>query len=62
MWLKYEGFVDKVDEWWNSYYFQGSPSFILVCKLNVLKSDLRSWNEEVFGTIERQKKLLMEEL
>ena len=27
MWLKVEGFVEKVQQWWNSYCFMGSPSF-----------------------------------
>jgi hypothetical protein len=26
MWLKAEGFVERVQQWWNSYYFQGSLS------------------------------------
>ena len=26
MWLKVEGFVDKVRLWWNSYHFAGPPS------------------------------------
>ena len=29
MWLKVEGFVEKVQQWWNSYCFMGSPSFVL---------------------------------
>jgi hypothetical protein len=51
-----------VKQWWDSYHFQGSLSFILAHKLKVLKTDLRRWNEEVFGNIERQKKMLLEEL
>lgn len=34
----------------------------MTSKLTALKSDLNSWNEEMFGNIERQKKLLLEEL
>jgi hypothetical protein len=41
MWLKSEGFVDKVKQWWTSYQFQGSPSFILAHKLKALKANLR---------------------
>ena len=33
MWLKAEGFVDRVQQWWNGYSFAGSPSFILAQKL-----------------------------
>jgi hypothetical protein len=45
MWLKDEGFVDKVRPWWASYTFQGSPSFVLAKKLKALKVDLKLWNE-----------------
>lgn len=34
----------------------------MTSKLTALKSDLKAWNEEMFGNIERQKKLLLEEL
>ncbi|KAG2671254.1 hypothetical protein I3760_14G124900 [Carya illinoinensis] len=43
MWLKSEGFVDKVRHWWSSYQFHGTPSFILAGKLKVLKNDLKLW-------------------
>jgi len=29
MWLKVEGFVERVQQWWNGYCFMGSPSFVL---------------------------------
>jgi hypothetical protein len=45
-----------------SYYFQGFPNFILARKLKTLKVDLRMWNEEVFGNVERKKKLQMDYL
>ena len=28
VWLKVEGFVEKVQQWWTSYCFMGSPSFV----------------------------------
>ena len=43
MWLKAEGFLDKVK--WENYHFQGTPSYILAKKLIALKSDLKKWNE-----------------
>jgi hypothetical protein len=49
MWLKSEGFVDKVKLWWFSYYFQGTPNYNLAFKLKALKSDLKAWNEVEFG-------------
>jgi hypothetical protein len=62
MWLKVEGFVDRVRQWWLSYHFRGSPSFILAKKLKALKADLKSWNEQVFGNVEFHKKALLEKL
>ena len=40
MWLKAEGFLDKVKSWWENYHFQGTSSYILAKKLTALKSDL----------------------
>jgi len=40
MWLKAEGFVGKVKQWWDSYSFQGTPSFALACKLKALKKEI----------------------
>jgi hypothetical protein len=36
------------------------PSFILANKLKALKTDLKKWNEEVFGDIGKKKKELLE--
>jgi hypothetical protein len=55
MWLKSEGFVDREKLWWSSYHSQGTSSYILPCKLKALKSDLKAWNEEKFGNIEKKK-------
>jgi len=52
MWLKDEGFVERVRSWWDSYYFQSAPSFVLANKLKLLKNDLKKWNVEVFGNVE----------
>jgi hypothetical protein len=62
MWLKADGFVEKVRLWWSSYSFQGEPSFILAQKLKALKADLKKWNEQVFGNVEYRRKVLLEEL
>jgi hypothetical protein len=59
MWLKEEGFFDKVQQWWGSYSFSGSSSYILVQKLKALKLDLRRWNAEVFGDVNSRKNLLL---
>lgn len=54
MWLKEDGFVDRVRLWWSSYSFQGSPSFVLAQKLKAkaFKVDLKLWNEQVFGNVD----------
>ena len=41
MWLQVKGFVDRFQQWWISYNFSGSPSFILAQKLKALKADLK---------------------
>ena len=41
--LKVEGFVDRVQQWWNGYNFVGLPGFILAKKLRALKADLKKW-------------------
>uniref|UniRef100_A0A2N9J6S4 Reverse transcriptase domain-containing protein n=1 Tax=Fagus sylvatica TaxID=28930 RepID=A0A2N9J6S4_FAGSY len=51
MWLKAEGFVDRVRGWWNSYSFSGSASFIMANKLKALKADLKQWNSQEFGNV-----------
>jgi hypothetical protein len=62
MWLKADGFVGLVKQWWDSYSFHGTPSFVLACKLKALKQNLKTRNVEVFGTVERNKRKLLEEL
>uniref|UniRef100_A0A2N9HC79 Reverse transcriptase domain-containing protein n=1 Tax=Fagus sylvatica TaxID=28930 RepID=A0A2N9HC79_FAGSY len=48
MWLKAEGFVDRVRGWWASYSFPGSLSHSLASKLKALKMDLKQWNVNEF--------------
>jgi hypothetical protein len=55
MWLKSEGFHNRVQQWWNSYLYNGSPSYILNQKLKSLKVDLRRWNKEIFGDVNLRK-------
>jgi endonuclease/exonuclease/phosphatase family metal-dependent hydrolase len=62
MWLKADGFKEKVKEWWDSYIFYGTPGYIMACKLKALKVDLKKWNEEVFGNVGVKKNKLMSEL
>ena len=62
MWLKVEGFLDKVKSWWENYHFQGTPSYILAKKLTALKTDLKKWNKTDFGNITVKKQQLWSKL
>lgn len=62
MWLKSEGFVDRVKQWWFAYQFSSSPSFVFTAKLKALKNGLKLWNKHSFGYISDRKKSLVEEL
>jgi hypothetical protein len=62
MWLKEEGFVDKVRDWWGSFSFEGSPSFVMAKKLQALKEEIKKWNTEVFGDVGVRTKAWVEEL
>ena len=62
MWLKVDGFVAKVHQWWNSYQFQGFLSYILANKLKAFKADLRHWDAEEFGNVTLRRNELLAEL
>ena len=62
MWLRMDNFVNKVKEWWASYVFQGTSSFILAKKLAALKLDLEKWNEAEFGNVSFKKQALWSKL
>lgn len=49
--LRFDGFVNRVRQWWSSCNFHGSPSFIMAVKLKALKQDLKQLNEQVFGNV-----------
>jgi hypothetical protein len=51
MWLKTKGFVERVQDWWSSYHYEGTSSFILTNKLKALKVDLKKWNTKEFGNV-----------
>ncbi|RVW40781.1 Transposon TX1 uncharacterized 149 kDa protein [Vitis vinifera] len=62
MWLRVEGFMDKVKDWWQSYSFRGKPSFVFAKKLQALKYDLKRWNKEAFGNVTARKDAALEDL
>ena len=55
MWLKVEGFKDLIGGWWQGIVVRGNPSYRLAIKLKELKQNLKIWNKEVFGSLERNK-------
>ncbi|RVW17365.1 hypothetical protein CK203_069145 [Vitis vinifera] len=52
MWLKEEGFKEKVQKWWAGLNFSGFESFVLASKLKALKRLLKYWNRLDFGKVE----------
>ena len=59
MWLKTEGFVERVQDWWSSHHYEGTSSFILTNKLKALKVDLKKWNAKEFGNVSSWKNTLL---
>ncbi|KAK4594003.1 hypothetical protein RGQ29_017898 [Quercus rubra] len=62
MWLKTNGFTDRVQSWWNRHSFFGTPSFVFAKKLKALKEDIIQWNRLEFGHVSRKKTQLLETL
>ncbi|KAJ9682487.1 hypothetical protein PVL29_018413 [Vitis rotundifolia] len=62
MWLKEEGFKDKLQAWWESLNFSGIASFVLGVKLKALNPLLREWNRNVFGKVEVNKALALNQV
>ena len=56
MWLKIDGFVDRMHSWWNQHSFYGTPNFVLAKKLKALKEDIVQWNRREFGNVGINKK------
>ena len=52
MWLKSDGFVDRVNSWWNRHSFSGTPSYVFAKKLKAL-------NYQEFGNVGRRKNELL---
>jgi len=37
MWLEFEGFNDVIKEWWEEAWVNGFASFVVACKLKLIK-------------------------
>ena len=47
---------------WETYCFQGTPSYIFTMMLKALKLDLKQWNKVEFGNVAAKKQKLWNEL
>ncbi|KAJ9708504.1 hypothetical protein PVL29_000509 [Vitis rotundifolia] len=62
MWLKVKGFKDLIRSWWQGMEVNGSASFKLSAKLKELKRNLKFWNREVFGSLESNKVVALQQV
>ena len=62
MWLKVEGFKDLIRSWWRGMEVRGSASFRLAVKMKVIKQNLKVWNREVFGRLDCNKCLALQQV
>ena len=60
MWLKVEVFKDLVHSWWQGV--RGSGSYKLATKMKEIKQKLKVWNREVFGKLESNKSLALQQV
>ena len=62
MWLKVEGFVDRVQQWRNGYNFVGLPSFVLAKKLRSYWGFRMGNYSVIFKSKETEKLASLEEI
>ena len=62
MWLKVEGFKDLMRSWWQEMSVSGRASYKLATKLKVIKHNLKIWNREVFGSLESNKLVALQQV
>ncbi|KAL6320735.1 hypothetical protein AAG906_008735 [Vitis piasezkii] len=62
MWLKVEGFKDLLRGWWQEAGERGRASFRVATKLKFLKDKIKSWNRDVFGRLEVNKNLALQQV
>ena len=49
VWLEHPGFVRLLGEWWRDFHVTGWKSFVCKDKLQLLKANIRVWQQEVYG-------------
>lgn len=62
IWSTTEGYMDKIQLWWNGYNFTSLPSFVLARKLKALMKGMRKWNKWKYGDVGLTKEELLIEL
>ncbi|RVW39400.1 hypothetical protein CK203_099500 [Vitis vinifera] len=62
MWLTVEGFKDLVHSWWQGIDVKGSASYNLATKMKEIKQKLKVWNREVFGKLECNKSVALQQV
>nr|CAN73960.1 hypothetical protein VITISV_023007 [Vitis vinifera] len=62
MWLKVDGFKDLLRGWWQEAGGRGRASFRLATKLKSPKDKIKTWNRDVFGRLEVNKNLALQQV
>lgn len=62
MWLHNTDLLERMKVWWELFSFHGSAGFVLAKKLQALKAEIKVWNKDVFGRIDRQMEEILVEL
>ena len=62
MWLKVEGFKDLLRGLWQEAGGRWRASFRLATKLKILKDKIKTWNRDVFGKVEVNKNLALQQV
>ena len=60
MWLKVDGFKELLRGWWQEV--GGRVRFKLATKLKILKDKIKTWNRDVFGRLEVNKNLALQQV
>lgn len=61
-WMSHHDFRRFVTQKWNSYKVEGWGGFVTKEKFKLLKEDLKRWNNNVFGAIEKNIEKMKEEI
>ena len=62
MWFKVDGFNELIRGWWQEAGGRGRTSFRLASKLKILKDKIKTWNKDVFGRLEVNKNLALQQV